>query len=78
MPIAAGLLVDVFRYIDALTFLRIGDAGPIIRAFTTASRIVAATGTRLVNELVETPDGALTAPDNEKAPTVTTRPGRDG
>lgn len=53
VPISAGLLVDVPRYFDALTSFRDGDAGPIIRAFAGASRIAAATGTQLVNELVE-------------------------
>lgn len=53
VPISAGLLVDVPRYFDALTSFRDGDAGPIIRAFAGASRIAAATGTELVDDLVE-------------------------
>lgn len=53
VPISAGLLVDVPRYFDALTSFRGADAGPIIRTFAGASRIAAATGTQLVDDLVE-------------------------
>lgn len=53
VPISAGLLVDVPRYFDALSAFRDGDTGPIIRDFANASRIAAATGTDLVDDLVE-------------------------
>jgi len=53
VPISAGLLVDVPRYFDALGAYRDGDAGPIVRDFANASRIAAATGTGLVDDLVE-------------------------
>ena len=52
VPISAGLLVDVNRYFRSLGSFRGGDAGPIIRDFAAASRIAAATGTRLVDDLV--------------------------
>lgn len=52
VPISAGLLVQTGRYFDALTAFRGGDAGPIIRAFASASRIAASTGTQLVDDLV--------------------------
>ncbi|WP_350348373.1 Fic family protein [Agromyces sp. G08B096] len=53
VPISAGLLADTERYFDALGAYRVGDAGPIVRAFTDASRLAAFTGTQLVNELAE-------------------------
>jgi len=52
VPISAGLLVPVDRYFAALGAFRSGDAGPIIREFARASRIAAATGTKLVDDLV--------------------------
>lgn len=52
VPISAGLLVDIDRYFGALGSFRSGDAGPIIRAFASASRIAASTGTKLVNDLL--------------------------
>nr|WP_188551895.1 Fic family protein [Sediminivirga luteola] len=51
VPISAGLLIDTDRYFAALTAYRAGDAEPIVREFASASRIAAATGTALVNEL---------------------------
>lgn len=52
VPISAGLLVDTERYFGALGDFRAGDAGPIVRRFATAARIAAATGTKLVDDLV--------------------------
>lgn len=52
VPISAGLLVNTGRYFAALGSFRQGDAGPIIREFAMASRIAAATGSRLVDDLV--------------------------
>ena len=52
VPISAGLLVNTGRYFAALTAFRAGDAAPIIREFAMASRIAAATGTQLVDDLV--------------------------
>ena len=52
VPISAGLLVDTERYFAALTTFRSGDAEPIVREFASASRIAAATGTQLVDDLV--------------------------
>ncbi len=52
VPISAGLLVNTERYFAALDYFREGDAGPIVREFAMASRIAAATGSRLVDDLV--------------------------
>lgn len=52
VPISAGLLVDTERYFAALTTFRSGDAEPIVSEFASASRIAAATGTQLVDDLV--------------------------
>ena len=51
VPISAGLLVNTNRYFAALGAFRDGDAGPIIRSFAAASRIAAASGTKLVDDL---------------------------
>lgn len=53
VPISAGLLVNVDQYFAALTSYRAGDAGPLVRAFASASRTAASTGMQLVDELVE-------------------------
>jgi Fic family protein len=49
VPISAGLIVDVPRYFESLSSFREGDAGPIIRDFSGASRIAATTGRQLVD-----------------------------
>lgn len=52
VPISAGLLIHVGAYFGALGAFRDGDAGPIIRQFSAASRAAAVTGSELVNDLV--------------------------
>lgn len=51
VPVSAGLLTDIDRYFAALGAYRLGDAGPIIRAFTHAVRTAAVTGAELVDNL---------------------------
>ena len=51
VPISAGLLVDVDRYFAALDSFREDHAAQIIHEFARASRIAAATGSDLVNDL---------------------------
>ena len=51
VPLSTGLLVDVDRYFTSLGEFRRGDAGPVIREFANASRIAAASGTQLVDNL---------------------------
>jgi len=50
-PISAGLLRNTKIYFAALTAYRAGDAAPIIREFSSASRYAAFTGKRLVDSL---------------------------
>ena len=51
VPISAGLLTNIDRYFAALGSFRKGDAGPIIREFSRASRMAAVSGRRLVDQL---------------------------
>lgn len=52
VPVSAGLLVDIDRYFDSLSAFRAGDAGPIVRQFAKAARFAAASGSKLVDDLV--------------------------
>lgn len=51
VPVSAGLLVNIRQYFAALGDFREGDAGPIIRSLSQASRIAATTGSQLVDDL---------------------------
>ena len=53
IPISAGLLTRTDQYFAALAAFREGDAGPIVREFAGAARLAAASGTLLVDQLVE-------------------------
>jgi len=57
-PLSAGLLRNTKIYFAALTAFRAGDAAPIIREFSSASRYAAATGTRLVDDLAAEQESA--------------------
>jgi Fic family protein len=50
-PISAGLLRNTRVYFAALTAYRAGDAAPIVREFSSASRYAAFTGKMLVDSL---------------------------
>ncbi|GAB3302780.1 Fic family protein [Pseudoclavibacter terrae] len=51
VPLSAGLLTDLDRYLDALGAFRAGDAEPIVRTFAGAARFAAAAGGDLVDAL---------------------------
>lgn len=53
IPISAGLLTNTAAYFAALDSYRAGDAAPIIRRFAQASRLAAATGKDLVDQLAQ-------------------------
>lgn len=57
-PISAGLLRRTHSYFAALSDFRSGNAGPIISAFTDASRFAASSGTQLVDDLADQVDQA--------------------
>lgn len=57
-PISAGLLRNTKIYFAALTAYRSGDAAPIVREFSSASRYAASTGKRLVDSLAAEQESA--------------------
>lgn len=59
-PISAGLLRNTEVYFAALTAYRAGDAAPIVREFSAASRYAAVTGKKLVDDLATEQESART------------------
>lgn len=52
LPVSSGILTNLDSYFNALTAFRNGDAEPIVRVFTRATRYAASRGMTLVDQLV--------------------------